>query len=94
MTPEKEMKYKYSSLFFAPRKFANEGTYIYGTSVEIEKFSGTITRWENIGWWCEKQHRSERTARERCERDARKDRNSTPSHEICCIGSAHVAEML
>ncbi len=85
---------KYKSLFFSPRRFANEGTYIYGTAKEVKQFEETITGWENIGWWDEKNHRNEHTAQQRCEKDAKRDIRNTPQSEICCISSGHISEMI
>ncbi len=86
----------HKSAWYSPRGFANEGTYIYGTKEEVDNFFDEHVAGDaNCGWGCTMKHKSERTAIERCEREARQDINRhRRCAEIAAIGVASVEEMV
>ncbi|MCL2076659.1 MAG: hypothetical protein FWH15_09560 [Betaproteobacteria bacterium] len=84
----------YSVLWFSPRRFANECTYIYGLTAHIEKFC-ELTANENNHWHWDKRNfttmaTAEKAARRLCNRDHRE----SPPYELCHINYECVEELL
>lgn len=70
-------KLNYRSAWYSPRGFANEGTYLFGTDEEMtEFFDDVVVSDENCVWSHMKNHKSAETARNFCERYAKREANA------------------
>ncbi len=86
----KTKKAVYQVVWFSPRGFSNEGSYIYGTAEEIDAiecdpYQSVMTIMSN--------HRTLVAAEVAAEKRAKRDIRSTPSHEICNINHGSHAEL-
>ena len=88
--------FKFQSVFYSPRGFANEGTYIYGTREEVKEFFDrrNIGTDYDAGWYDVRYHRRIDTARNRAETETRQARRMYQRNsELCNICAHHVSDI-
>lgn len=84
---------KFAVVWFSPRGFSNEGSYFYGTEVEMEQLHEAcdpmVSRYSY-----KSGHRTLEAAECKAEKLARRACSESPSHELCCIKAAPFSDYL
>ena len=85
---------KFKVTWFSSRGFANEGDYVYGTSLEIRKLIESYSGVSSAKFLAVSNHKSFETAREAAEKRAKRDKRECPSHEICYISACSASDLI